>query len=75
VAGAKPAATDRNNQPPIGPSLPSGFTDPSFFPFFTVFAFAMVVNLLRIFGFPSDYTATIAIDAPNCQPDPLSSYI
>lgn len=29
----------------------SGFTDPSFFPFFTGFAFAMVFNLLRIFSF------------------------
>jgi hypothetical protein len=29
----------------------SGFTDPSFFPFFTVFAFAMFLNLLRIFPF------------------------
>jgi hypothetical protein len=33
------------------PNVLSGFTDPSFFPFFTVFAFAMVLSLLRIFFF------------------------
>jgi hypothetical protein len=38
-------------KPLLGPV--SGFTDPSFFPFFTVFAFAMVFSLLRIFCFPT----------------------
>jgi hypothetical protein len=47
--------------------LVNGFTDPSFFPFFTVFAFAMVLSLLRIFCFLSDYTVTSAIRAPNSR--------
>jgi len=43
----------------------SGFTDPSFFAFFTVFAFAMFLNLLSSFIFLLPTFQASAIDAPN----------
>ncbi len=45
----------------------SGLTDPSFFPFFTGFAFAIFVSLLSSFCISAAYTAPDAILAPNCQ--------
>jgi hypothetical protein len=64
LAPSQPLQLDRNYRE----NFTNGFTDPSFFPFFTVFAFAMVLSLLNIFCFPAAYTAASAIGAPNYQP-------